>query len=256
MAHFLPRYARLSKSLLVATGLVLSASAALAQDVIKFGAPLPLPDHGYRACVSALRVQQQLGVLRARWNQEAERWPETVLKMQSRIGLNSGPAVIGNMGSRTRFNYTMTGDNVNLAARMESGAKHWGVYTMCTEATKLACEQHGGDRVVFRPLSRLIVMGRTQPVPVFEVVALKENLTDATRECLAMFARGLEKYYARDWHGALAEFERSAAIEPNQPGKTPGVKLNPSLVYMDITRHYMVEPPPPNWQGEYRMTEK
>src|SRR5476649_392694 len=126
--------------------------------------------------------------------------------MQSRIGLNSGTCMIGNMGSRTRFNYTMMGDNVNLAARMESGAKAWGAYTMCTEATKLACEQHGGDRVVFRPLGRIVVKGRTQAVPIYEIVGLKENMTAPTRECIGIFEQALAKYYARDWAGALALF--------------------------------------------------
>ena len=224
--------------------------------VAMFGAPIPLPDHAYRACVAALLVQRQLGDLRARWNSQAERWPQGVLKMQSRIGLNSGAAIIGNMGSRTRFNYTMTGDNVNLAARMESGAKHWGVYTMCTEATKVACEQHGGDRVVFRPLGRIVVMGRSQPVPVFEVVALKENISQTTRECLDLFEATLAKYYARDWSGAIAGFERSAGLEPNQPGKTPGVKSNPSLIYIEKARGFLTAPPPPDWVGVHVMDEK
>src|SRR5471030_4889 len=112
--------------------------------------------------------------------------------------------MIGNMGSRTRFNYTMMGDNVNLAARMESGAKQWGAYTMCTDATKNLCEQHGGDRVVFRPLGRIVVKGRTQAVPIFEIVGLKENVTASARECIGLFAQGLEKYYAREWDAALA----------------------------------------------------
>lgn len=224
--------------------------------VAMFGAPIPLPDHAYRACVAALRVQEQLGTLRERWSGDPGRWPEGVLKMRSRIGMNSGPAIIGNMGSRTRFNYTMTGDNVNLAARMESGAKSWGAYTMCTEATKLACEQHGGDRVVFRPLGRIVVMGRTQAVPVFEVVALKESITQPVQECLGLFADALTKYYARDWQGAIKAFELSSQFEPHQPGKTPGVKSNPSLVYLGIVQYYLKDPPAADWGGVYVMTEK
>ena len=160
------------------------------------------------------------------------------------------------MGSRTRFNYTMMGDNVNLAARMESGAKSWGVYTMCTEATKVACEEHGGDRVVFRPLGRIVVMGRTTPVPVFEVVGLKESLPPGARECIALFGQGLAKHYARDWDGAIALFKQSAEIEPRQPGKVPEVKSNPSLVYVGITGEYKLEPPLENWDGVYVMKEK
>ena len=138
--------------------------------VAMFGAPIAQRDHAYRACLVALRVQARLAELRAKWREEGDRWPAVVAEMQTRIGLNSGPCVIGNMGSRTRFNYTMMGDNVNLAARMESGAKSWGVFTLCTEATRRACEQHAGDRVVFRPLGKIRVIGRAKPVAVFEVI--------------------------------------------------------------------------------------
>ena len=224
--------------------------------VVMFGAPIALPDHAYRACLAAQRVQRRLGELREKWRSEGDKWPPVVWKMQSRIGLNSGPCVIGNMGSRSRFNYTMMGDDVNLAARMESGAKSWGAYTMCTEATRLQCEQHGGDRVVFRPLGRIVVKGRTQAVPIHEIVGLKEWITPETRECLGLFGAGLERYYARDWDGALQHFQQSSLLEANVPGRTPGVSSNPSLVYLDITARYKVDPPEANWNGVYVMKEK
>ncbi len=224
--------------------------------VAMFGAPIPMPDHAYRACVATQKVLRKLAELRAKWIAEGSKWPEIVGQMQSRIGLNSGVCMIGNMGSRSRFNYTMMGDNVNLAARMESGAKAWGVYSMCSDATKLACEQHGGDHVVFRPLGRIIVKGRTKAVPIYEIVGLKEDVTPRTRECLALFEQGLAKYYARDWDGALALFAQSRDLEANVPGVTPGVMSNPSLVYLDITADYRREPPPENWDGVYVMKEK
>ncbi len=224
--------------------------------VAMFGAPIPVSDHAFRACVATQLVHQKLGELRDKWKHEGEKWPEIVWKMQSRIGLNTGVCMIGNMGSRTRFNYTMMGDNVNLAARMESGAKSWGAYTMVAEATKLACEKNDADRVVFRPLGRIVVMGRSQPVPIFEIVGLKESLAPTARECIGLFEQGLAKYYARDWDGAIALFKESGRLEPNQPGKTPGVKTNPSLVYIGIAADYKVEPPPVNWEGVYVMKEK
>jgi adenylate cyclase len=224
--------------------------------VAMFGAPIPLADHAYRACVATQRVHLKLAELRTKWENEGDKWPQIVWRMQSRIGLNSGVCMIGNMGSRTRFNYTMMGDNVNLAARMESGAKSWGAYTMCTEATKAACLQHGGDRVVFRPLGRIVVKGRSQAVPIHEIVGLKEHVTPQTRECIGIFEQALAKYYARDWDGALKLFAQSRELEFNIPGKTPGVSSNPSLVYMDITEHYKNEPPPENWDGVYVMKEK
>jgi len=224
--------------------------------VAMFGAPIPLPDHAFRACVATQLVHQQLGELREKWKHEGEKWPEIVWKMQSRIGLNTGQCMIGNMGSRTRFNYTMMGDNVNLAARMESGAKAWGAYTMCTEVTKNACEMHGGDRVVFRALGRIVVMGRSQAVPIHEIVGLKESLPPTALECIQIFEQSLARYYARDWDGALALFRQCVPLEINQPGKTPGVKTNPSLVYIGITEDYKTTPPPENWDGVYVMTEK
>ncbi len=224
--------------------------------VAMFGAPVSLTDHAFRACVATQLVQQRLGELRAKWKAEGDKWPPIVWKMQTRIGLNSGVCTIGNMGSQTRFNYTMMGDNVNLAARMESGAKSWGAYTMVTEATKVACEKYGGDRVVFRQLGRIIVKGRSSAVPIHEIVGLKENVTPQTRECIDLFEQAMAKYLARDWTEAIALFEQSALLEPNIPGKTPGVVSNPSLVYLNITQHYELEPPPDEWDGVYHMAEK
>lgn len=224
--------------------------------VVMFGAPVPCPDHAGRACLAALKVQLRLAELRSQWQAEGGKWPPFVGAMQSRIGLNTGPCVVGNMGSRMRFNYTMMGDDVNLAARLESGAKHWGVYTMCSEATREACARHSGDRVVFRPLGRIVVQGRAQPVSIHEVVALRENLTAPTRECLELFAQGLAHFQRRDWAGARGFFERSAGLEPNLPGRTPGVRKNPSFVYLEKVAEYSRQPPPPDWDGVFVMKEK
>jgi adenylate cyclase len=224
--------------------------------VVMFGAPVALPDHAFRACVATQRVQRRIVELREKWQSEGGKWPASVKAMRARIGLNTGQCVVGNMGSSTRFNYTMMGDNVNLAARMESGAKSWGVYTMCTEATKLACGPRGIERLVFRPLGRITVMGRSQAVPIHEIVGLQESVADTTRECLELFALGLERYYARDWEGAGALFQRSAALEPNVPRRTPGMTSNPSLVYLDIVGNYKISPPPADWEGVYVMKGK
>ena len=224
--------------------------------VAMFGAPIALPDHAFRACVASQRVHQKLGELRVKWKGEAGKWPEIVWKMQSRIGLNSGPATIGNMGSRTRFNYTMMGDNVNLAARMESGAKQYGVYTMTTGVTKLACEQHGGDRLVFRYLDQIVVKGRSIPVPVYEIVGLKESVTEQAQECLRLFQHGIQSYLAQDWEHATEFFKRSAALEPNIPGQTPGVESNPSLVLIERCAKMKLHPPGDRWDGVYIMKEK
>jgi adenylate cyclase len=225
--------------------------------VAMYGAPLALPTHAHKACFSALRVQRRVTELRTKWSHEAEKnWPEIVLRLQTRIGLNSGRAVVGNMGSTTRFSYTMMGDTVNLAARMESGAKFFGVYTMCTEATRAGCESAEPGAVVFRPLGSIVVKGRSTPVPIFELVGLADDVSAGTREAIALFAEGLECYHTRRWDEALVKFAESAKQEPNQPGVTPGVMTNPSLVYQKLVGQLRAKPPGPEWNGAYTMLEK
>jgi adenylate cyclase len=201
--------------------------------------------------VAAQRVQLKLDDLRAKWLQEGARWPASLSGLRSRTGLNTGSCIVGNLGSRTRFNYTMMGHNVNLAARMEAGATHWGAYAMCTEATRAACVQHGGNRVVFRPLGRITVAGHSSSVPIHEVTGLKESIESSTRECVGLFEQGLTRYYARDWDGAIQQFEQSARLEPLIPDRSPGVKTNPSLVYLGMCQHFKAQPPPEKWDGGF-----
>jgi len=221
-----------------------------------YGAPLPVPDHAYRACVATQRVQLRIEELRQKWKSEGDKWPAVVHVLRARLGLNTGSAIIGNMGSRTRFSYTMMGDNVNLAARMESGAKSLGAYTMVTEATKLECEKHGGDHVVFRFLDKIVVKGRSQPVPVFEIVGLKENVSQQTFDCVSVYARGMERYLAQDWDGALQCFTQSAALEFHQPSKAMAIDSNPSLILIARCHNMKAHPPGANWDGVYVMKEK
>jgi adenylate cyclase len=201
-------------------------------------------------------VQKRIGELRETWKAQGETWPALVHRLRTRIGLNTGVCMIGNMGSRTRFNYTMMGDNVNLAARMESGAKSWGVYTMCTETTRLACEAKAPGLVVFRPLGRIVVKGRSQPVPINEIMGFKEELPASTFECMELFAKGLDRMYQRDWDGSLEYFRRSAELEPLKPGQDPGVASNASLVRIEKVEYYRHAEPVPDWDGVEVMTEK
>lgn len=221
-----------------------------------YNAPLPVPDHAYRACVATIRVQKGIEELRQKWRSEGDKWPPIVHYLRARLGLNTGEAIVGNMGSRSRFSYTMMGDNVNLAARMESGAKHYGVGTMVTEATKLACEEYSGDSVVFRYLDRIVVKGRSLPVRIYELVGIKSDLTSRTRECLDWFARGMERYLAQDWVGAAECFSRSEPLEPNHPDRHAGAEITPSHVYLQRCAQMALHPPGPEWDGTYLMKEK
>jgi adenylate cyclase len=222
--------------------------------VAMYGAPLVLPNHGHRAVVAALRVHRRCDELRVKWKSEQveKGWPDIVTNLQTRIGLNVGRAVVGNMGSHTRFNYTMMGDTVNLAARMESGAKAYGVYTLVTESVVEASRKAEPEAVLFRPLDRIVVQGRTQPVAVFEAMALRAD-AEATggrmAECVAIFAEGLAKYYAQDWEGARTLFARSVELEVHH-------KNNPSKVMLERVALMQAHPPAADWDGVWRMTSK
>lgn len=224
--------------------------------VAMFGAPVPLPDHAFKACLAGLLVQRKLDELRARWTAAGDEWPQMVKEMRTRIGANTGTCMIGNMGSRTRFDYTMMGDNVNLAARMESGAKTWGVFNMVTEETRRACETNGGDRIVFRALGRIRVKGRSAPVPVHEVVGLREDVDELTHACIQIFESALTAVYAQNWDLADERLQQSASRERFQPGRDFGVSTNPSLKYRQIVSDLRQSPPRSDWDGVYTMGAK
>ena len=98
-----------------------------------FGAPIPMNDHAKQAIDTAIEMQEKLNYLRTVWTTKSEKWPELVSQMRMRIGINSGNIVTGNMGSAVRMNYTMMGDVVNTASRIEMAAKYYGVYIHCSE---------------------------------------------------------------------------------------------------------------------------
>ena len=221
-----------------------------------YGAPLPVPDHAFRACTATIRVQKGIEELRKKWRSEGTKWPPIVHHLRARLGLNTGTAIIGNMGSRSRFSYTMMGDNVNLAARMESGAKSLGVYTMITEATKVEAEKHGGEKIAFRFLDKIVVKGRTLPVPVYEVVGFRDEIPQSTVECIGLHAQAIERYLAQDWDGAIQLFTKSAALELYQPSKAHFIESNPSLIMIERCHKMKEHPPGPNWDGVFTMKEK
>jgi len=210
--------------------------------VAMFGAPIKRPDHALRATVTALRCQTGIAALRDRFRREGDQWPEHARQLRVRTGLHTGVALVGNMGSRTRFNHTMMGDNVNLAARLESGAKNYGVWTLCTEATQRACEQAAPGRIVFRSLGRIIVKGRRNPVQLFEPVALREDASDRLRDCVATFEAGLGRFRERDYDGAIELLKKSARLEADQPGAAPEIRANPSTVFLAMAQSLKANP--------------
>lgn len=223
--------------------------------VAMFGAPVDLPNHAAHACKAAVRIQLKQAELRDYWAQQGERWPQIVHRMQTRIGINTGPAIVGNMGSLKRFNYTMMGDVVNLAARSESGAKTYGVYTMVTEDTKTACEKYQED-LLFRFLDKIIVKGRSKPISMYELVDFKANITSQEQKGIDLFYEAVEHYLMQRWDRAHALFEEAARYERHNPQKIRWIQTNPSLVMVARCLMMKQHPPGPDWDGVYKMTSK
>ncbi|MGE4298551.1 MAG: CHASE2 domain-containing protein [Desulfovibrionaceae bacterium] len=247
-----------------------------------FGAPLDVPDHALRACRVAVAMQHTLLDLRAKWAQEKvdpaapsrntkhlppeqwapdSKWPKLVHEMKMRIGINSGEIVVGNMGSSMRMNYTMMGDSVNLSARLEAAAKQYGVYTMMSDFTmELTLEGDDGvvrkirDLVETRFLDNIQVVGKEEPVKVYELCALKGDLTEQEQKLFAIFNKGMAHYLATEWDEAMACFREAMPLE-----RVPDGKTTPSEVFLKRCEMFKEHPPVEpgkTWDGVFRLTKK
>jgi adenylate cyclase len=194
-----------------------------------FGAPLPQPDHALRACRAALAMQDGLALLRARWSR-----PD-LPPLEIGIGINSGPMIIGNMGSSHRFSYTVIGDEAHLGARLEAANKDFRTRILISEATWRQVE----DRLAARELDVVTFRGFDRPVRVFELLGARPLPAPRARE-VALFARALAAYRTGRWTAAAARFEEVLAI-------TPGDR--PSELYLERCRARLddrgPEPPVP-----------
>ena len=213
-----------------------------------YGAPAPVDDHEYWACLTAVKMQDGLAELRAKWQGEGDRWPEIVHHMQNRIGVNTGPMVTGNMGSTMRMNYTMMGDTVNLAARLEASAKQYGIYIQVADETYKACK----DKFIWRDLDYVIVMGKTEPAQVFELITEIGNMPSGYDKLLPAFHEAVKLYRNQDWAKAIEAFKASDKLEDMFPGR----KINPSRVYIPRCEHYKENPPGDDWDGSWALTKK
>ncbi len=246
------------------------------------GAPIDIPDHAVRACRVAVSMQNTLLDLRNKWRQEkllpdeparniknlspeewasGDKWPKVVHDMRMRIGINTGDIVVGNMGSSVRMNYTMMGDAVNLAARLEEGAKQYGIFTAASEYTLESeyLNEKGEtarvwDAVEARFIDRITVVGRTEPVKVYELCALKGGLSDNEKELFSVFDKGMQHYINMEWDAAMDCFKESRSYERN-----PDAHTTPSDVFYKRCELFKDTPPVPSgekWDGVYRLTEK
>ena len=212
-----------------------------------YGAPVPLENHEYRACLTALEMEKKLVNMRQRWKEEGD-WPDLVHNIRHRVGLNSGEMVTGNMGSAMRMNYTMMGDTVNLAARLEASAKQYGVYIQVAEESYKACK----DKFIWRDLDFVIVMGKTEPSQVFELIAEIGNMPPGYDKLLPAYDEALELYKNQEWAKAIDAFKASNELESMFPGR----KTNPSRIYIPRCEHYKENRPGDDWDGVWTLTSK
>lgn len=222
-----------------------------------FGAPMPLPNHAQNACDSAVDMQTKLMALRKKWAGEGNKWPKVVHDMHMRIGINSGDIVTGNMGSTMRKNYTMMGDAVNLAARLESAAKQYGAYIQISEDTQKHLDE---GRFIYRSLDTIRVIGKSQPVKTFELLAKPgcENEVQL-HKLVEIWEQARTAYLAMDWDRAEELFTECLDYEPHHPDRDPGSKTTPSHVYIKRCEAYKINPPVAQgetWDGVFTATEK
>ena len=203
--------------------------------VAMFGAPLDQPDHAAAACRAAWRCQQMLDARRPEW--AARGWPE----VHVRIGLNSGPALVGNMGSDQRFDYTMLGDTVNLAARLEGANTVYRTRLMVGEQT--AAQVTG--LIVLRELDRVRVKGKLKPVRVFEVLAPTEHASSEQRALAARSAVALEAWREQRWEEARTILTPLAESGDGW-----------AQVFLERVAAFEANPPPEDWDGVFVMTTK
>ena len=213
-----------------------------------YGAPIEVDDHELWACRTAIKMQENLAILRKDWQEEGDRWPEIVHHMQNRIGISSGQMVTGNMGSEARMNYTMMGDNVNTAARLESSAKQYGIYIQIADSTY----QPVKDRVVIRDLDNVRVMGKEEPVKVYELISEIGQEPEQYKKILPAYHEALELYKNQEWTKSIEAFKASDALEDMFPGR----KTNPSRIYIPRCEHFLANPPGDDWDGVWTLTSK
>ena len=202
-----------------------------------FGAPLYTDRHAVNACMAAIQVQDQLG------RYYGGTRPESKLKFETRIGLNSGKMVIGNIGSLKRLDYTAIGDSVNLASRLEGANKEFGTRIIISESTyELAKEE-----IEARELDLLRVKGKQVPIRIYELICPKGALSPLQNEKIEMFRDGLLNYRSKKWRKARRIFLSILEKDPAD---------GPSHTYASRCHLLAGIGVPDDWDGIYVMTTK
>ncbi|MBM4274819.1 MAG: HAMP domain-containing protein [Deltaproteobacteria bacterium] len=196
-----------------------------------WGAPLPDEDHAGRACQAALLCQEKLQELNRKWADAGK------TALPTRIGLSTGETVVGNVGSSERINYTVMGDNVNLASRLEGVNRLYATQILVSRATY----DQASDRFWFRPVDIIAVKGKTAETTVYELMGRKAaEETGALAELCREFALGFHAYLQRDFGAGADIFGRLTQKFPNDAT---------TRLYLRRCRHYLEHPPGADWRG-------
>jgi len=208
-----------------------------------WGAPFEVDDHAISACSSALKMMQRVREMQRQW--QAQGKPQ----LDIGIGLNSGVASVGNMGSALRYGYTALGDTVNLSSRLEGLNKDYGTHIIVNETTYAATRD---AKFVYRELDLIRVKGKNQPVMIYELIgrAGEETLYGSianVQSRVEQFARGRTLYRARRWEEAQHVFQVMIDKWPDD---------GPARTYWKRCQEYLFDEPPSGWDGVFTMTHK
>lgn len=204
-----------------------------------FGAPVEFEDHALRACSSALAMKRIEQKLNLRFTEDGM----SPAPLETRIGINTGEMVVGNMGTLQKMDYTIMGNAVNLAARLEGVNKRYGTWILISEETRNAI----GTGFVARRLDRVRVVGIKQPVRLFELVEEQSRITKRQGEALALFDKGLDLFETWKWQEAKELFQEVQKLIPDD---------GPSQFFIDRAEKFEKNPPPGDWDGVFNLTLK
>ena len=204
-----------------------------------FGAPVDLPDHAERACRSAIRMKIAEGEL----NRHVMEQNISPSELYTRIGINSGDMVVGNMGTPNKMDYTIMGNSVNLAARLEGVNKQYGTWILMSQPAY----ESGGNKFVTRMLDRVRVVGIHEPVRLYELVGEPENIDERVLQGLDIFHQGLQLFEAKQWREAEKTFTKVYDFLPED---------GPSTTFINRCVDFEKSPPKEGWDGVFSLTVK
>jgi class 3 adenylate cyclase len=204
-----------------------------------FGAPITLPDHALQACLTAILMRR----LENEVNKYVAENNLSPYPLYTRMGINSGDMVVGNMGTQRKMNYTIVSNAVNLAARLEGVNKQYGTWILASDDT--VKETQG--RLLTRRLDRVRVVGINEPVRIHEILETKADAPAALNEQTALFHNALGLFESRNWKDAEKAFARVLQIAP---------KDGPTLLYLNRCQQFIQSPPADDWDGVFNFEEK